>query len=335
MSATLAAAVPERCHLEHKVFTTLGDVAFRRSEGDGIPMMSVHLGERQASIPLNSLQRELAIVPDSPDGRMLELITGSLDYVTCLQPGDKLPLEIRTGEASWQPSATHCQIAAARLRLQLVTWYSPEGRWSEIALDDGAALLDLTADPLLHGEVALAAWHAAKELGSRLPAQIISMIDDLAQEMSYIEALRERLLLRVEHAGHSCADLAQRCRSKAGLAETSMQVVRLISVGYRQIRSRFEDVDAQTGEIISMLRNIESQRCFIRSNRDWLYRSQRAWDATLQGWQTPQRVIGDGTAALLAQTYQFLAPRFMPTTQWQVAHQPKRRRVDPAARMTW
>ena len=48
---------------------------------------------------------------------------------------------------------------------------------------------------------------------------------------------------------------------------------------------RFEELDAQTGEVMAALRNVDSQRAFIRSNRDWLYRSQRAWEPILGEWE--------------------------------------------------
>jgi hypothetical protein len=117
------------------------------------------------------------------------------------------------------------------------------------------------------------------------------------------------------------------------------QVHRLAILAYRQLRDRFDDVDAQTGEFSSMMRNVENQRSFIRSNRDFLYRAQRSWESLLGQWEQ----VGNGTAdiaALLVKTYQFLAPRFMPTKQW---HTPKQERAagrgrSPAAlrpQMAW
>ena len=65
------------------------------------------LGERQAAVPLRALQNEFGIADDSADGRMLGLIAGALDFVPLLRPGDALPAEVRTGEASWKPDAMH------------------------------------------------------------------------------------------------------------------------------------------------------------------------------------------------------------------------------------
>ncbi len=67
---------------------------------------------------------------------------------------------------------------------------------------------------------------------------------------------------------------------------------------------------------MAALRNAESQRAFIRSNRDWLYRSQLAWESTLGAWDAARPRADDATSVLLGRTYRFLAPRYMPVTEW-------------------
>ena len=56
--------------------------------------MVVQLGDKQAALPLISLQREFDILDDSADGRMLALIAQSLDFVAGLRLGDPLPKEV-------------------------------------------------------------------------------------------------------------------------------------------------------------------------------------------------------------------------------------------------
>lgn len=67
---------------------------------------------------------------------------------------------------------------------------------------------------------------------------------------------------------------------------------------------------------MSALRNSDSQRTFIRSARDWLYRTQRAWHSLLLEWETAEIGLDQGMMHLLNRSYQFLAPRFMPVTEW-------------------
>ena len=81
MAIEANAAPADHCTLTHRVFTSFGEPLFRRSETDGTPVMVVKLGEKEAAIPLRSLQREFGIPDDSDDGRMLGLIAQSLDFV--------------------------------------------------------------------------------------------------------------------------------------------------------------------------------------------------------------------------------------------------------------
>ena len=325
--------IPERCELRHKVFTTLGEVRFRRSTQDGLPLMALNLGEREASIPLQSLRREFMITDDSHDGQMLDLVGISLDFVSTIQPGDKFPPEVLTGQASWRPSPNHLRLATTRLRLDLVSWLSPSSRWAK-ADRDPLSLLRLADDAGLHDEVKAVAARGAAELNLAGPTEVLMAMEELSQELSFIEALRDRFMAPVESLCRRLARLRTSHKSGTVQADTLLQVTRLGLLAFRQIRNRFEEVDAQTGEIGNLLRNVESQRSFIRSNRDWLYRSQRAWQPVLDAWEQVREDVAAEVATLLGSTYQFLAPRFMPTKEWLVKRKP-RRRDEPAAQMQW
>jgi hypothetical protein len=100
-------APPECCLLEHPMFNVVGALCFRRATTDGVPSMIVQMGDREAAVPLRSLQREFGISDDSADGQMLSLIEQGLDFVHELRIGDRLPAEILTGHASWEPRDMH------------------------------------------------------------------------------------------------------------------------------------------------------------------------------------------------------------------------------------
>lgn len=331
--AAATTEIPDRCELQHRVFSSLGDVHFLRSATDGVPMMALRLGEREAHMPLDALRRELAIGKDSADGRMLDLIGSALDFVACLQPGDRLPPEIRTGEASWQPSPNHLRIALTRLQLDLVAWLSPNSRWAKASRDE-TNLLRLADDPALREEVKAVAIQAAMQLAMADNREVVRTLEELSHELAYIEALRERLLGRVVSLCRRVGQLLQSRARPPVSFDTLSQVHRLVIVAVKQIVNRFDDVDAQTGEVGSLLRNVDNQRSFIRSNRDWLYQSQRAWEPVLDRWSQAGDVATQDIGTLLAGTYQFLAPRFMPTSAW---HRPRQDRSGAAAtnRMRW
>jgi hypothetical protein len=308
-------ASQDLCLLEHRVFSRFGDPLFRRAETDGTPVMVVLLGEREAALPLRALQREFDIPDDSADGRMLALIAASLDFVNCLRIGDALPAEVLTGDASWEPSRQHLRLANARLQLQLAAWLRAGSKEDHAALDP-QALLTAADDPALRQQVQEAFGRVAEELKLPTSEAVVPMVESLAQELAYVEALRERLLQPVQSMAAKLARLAQGWRGDGKQLETLTQVRRLTGVALRGIGGRFEELDAQTAEVLSVLRNLESQKTFIRSNRDWLYRTQRAWQPLLLEWEDVGPTFDGRARTALDHSYRFLAPRFMPVTEW-------------------
>jgi hypothetical protein len=324
----------DRCVLAHRVFTSFGEPVFRRAETDGMPVMVVKLGDKEAAIPLRSLQREFAIADECDDGRMLGLIAQSLDFIAGLRIGDALPAEVLSGQASWEPDAMHLQIADARLQWQLVAWLN-SGTGADAPNLDAEALLQIADDPSRRHLVQQAFVKAAQALGLPDSKSVVRLVEELAHELAYIEALRERLLHRVKSMADKLHRMAMAYRGDGSHLETLTQVRRLTAAALAQIGRRFEELDAQTGEVMSALRNAESQRTFIRSNRDWLYRTQRAWQSLLAEWDVASVSFDEGVLALLGRTYQFLAPRFMPVTEWTNFTNPSRRKPHKERQMVW
>jgi len=315
--------LPSTCTLTHRLFTAFKDPVFRTAESDGTPVMVVRLGDREAALPLTSLQREFGILDESADGRMLALIAQSLDFVAGLRLGDPLPNEVLNGEASWDLDPVHLQIATTRLKLQLIEWLNA-GSGSEKPDLDAESLLQVADDPHLREQVQHAMARAASVLGVDSSANVVGLLETLGQELAYIEALRDRLLRRLRNMIAKLDRLPRGWHRDTMHTDRLMQVRRLSGTALRRISARFDELDAQTGEVMSALRNIDSQRAFIRFSRDWLYRSQRAWEPILAEWDAAETEINEKTLALLIRTYQFLAPRFMAATEWFSATRPRR-----------
>jgi hypothetical protein len=333
MDITTILPTPKFSHLEHRVFASFRDPLFRKAESDGVPVMMVELGDQEAAIPLSGMQREFGITDDSVDGQMLSLIARSLDFVAGLRIGDLLPSEVLTGEASWEPDAAHLSIANAKLQWQLVTWLNCGGAADEPSPDPGSLLL-LTDDPARRQLVQQAFAKAAEVLGLADSEAVVSLVEELAQELAYIEALRDRLLRRVRAMKGKLDRIAQAFRGDASHRETLTRVRRLAATAVTQIGRRFDELDAQTGEVMSALRNSDGQRTFIRSDRDWLYVTQRAWHPLLVEWEVAGISFDDGIVMLLSRTYRFLAPRFMPVTEWVALSRPTQKQ-EINARMKW
>jgi hypothetical protein len=311
----------DHCRLKHRLFNRFGDPLFRRAETDGTPVMVVMLGEREAALPLRALQREFDITDESEDGSMLALIAASLDFVTSLRLGDALPAEVLSGEASWEPSPQHLRLANARLRLQLAAWMRL-GTGEDHSAIEAQALMAAADEPAMLLAIEQACRRAAEELKLAGPEMVSPMLEILGQELAYVEALRERLLIPVQGMSAKLGRFAHGWRGDAAQLEKLTQVRRLNVVALRRIGGRFEELDAQTGEVLAALRNLDSQRTFIRSNRDWLYRTLRAWQPLLQEWTGVGFTFDDRVRTALENAYRFLAPRFMPVTEWIAASGP-------------
>lgn len=324
---------PTVCVLAHRGFGLLGAPLFRRAETDDTPVMVVTLGERQVALPLRALQREFGIADEAPDGRMLGMIAEALEFVSALRLGDPLPREVCTGEASWEPDATHLALAGMRLRMQLVAWLNAGAAVDAPQMND-EALLRLADDPVVRRQVQDALDHAATALGLPNREAVVELLEDLAHELAFIEALRDRLLRRVQTMVQKVVHMVQSLRGDAPQMDTLTQVRRLSLLALKQFARKFDELDANTGEVMAALRNANSQRTFIRSSRDFLYRSLRAWQPILDEWEAAGTDFDDGARELLGRTYQFLAPRYMPVTEWLSPTRPERSKA-PVRHMTW
>jgi hypothetical protein len=297
--------------------------------------MALSLGDRPATVPLRALQRELGIDDDSDDGRMLWLIAESLDFVVGLQLGDALPTEVVDGRASWTFGAGHRALASARLRLQLAAWLRPEAAGA--AIGDADVVRRLDSDPAMRKHVQAALGRAARDLGLAGPGEVLAMIELLAEELAYIEALRDMLLLPVRGVVARVERMCRGGRMNETRHEMLNQVRRLGAAALQQISARFDAVDADSRRVPEALGNVDCQRTLIRSSRDWLFRVSRGWAPILAAWDDQPEVPNRQPWKVLEQTYRFLAPRYMPVQEWQafVRQRPKARPDATASAMQW
>lgn len=310
---------PPLCKFDNPGFASLGTLLFRLTNGDGVAALVMRLDNSDVVVPLHAVARLFNIESTSPDGRMLHLIEQGLRFVSILRLGDPLPTEVLTGEASWQPTAYHQQIASARLQLQLLNWIGGAA-YAGGERVDMQALIASIEDPAIRPRVQEALRKASGELGIEGGGPAVArLVEELAGELAFIEALRERLLERVrtmiKRLGRTGASDGALSGSRR---ETLFQVTRLAMAGFAQITGRFEEVDAQTGEILPALRNLEHQRTFLRPHRDWLYCVQLAWEPLLKAWDTlPAHCASEAVWKVIEEAYRFLAPRYMARQEWQ------------------
>jgi len=311
--------VPTVVAFAHPFFAAVGDVQFRMSEHTRAPALMIKFGDGDAALSFGGIRRELKLAEDSPDAGMLEAVAAALQFVSVLKIGDPLPAEVLSGEASWEIEQRHRDIALARLTMQLVTWATGD----ETAITDADALSQVADDPATQAKAEKAIADAAERLSVEVE-EVKATLRMLAEELAFIEALREKFA-GVLSMRDKMDVLRRKYSNERSVAEVADAVRRLMTVAVKRLTNLFEQIDAQTGEIMGMLKNPKAQEGYIRTKRDELYCRMVAWRDILAKWDKCDSKPTEGNVALLRETYRFLAPRFMPAQQWVLASQLQQR----------
>ncbi|MFV3129986.1 hypothetical protein [Niveispirillum sp. KHB5.9] len=296
-----------------KVFQLPGGY-FALSKDNNDAVFNVHLGEVWGKIPFRTLRESFQIEDKSDDARLLSIVEKGLKYVKEIRPGDSIPRELLDGSASWRVDERHLTIARGRLTLQLVSWIT--GR--EEAITDRYKLEQIVDDPLTKSRAQEAFSKLAKQFGlpEERKQEMVDKVDYLARELSYIEALRDRY----GHVQKIMAKLSQAKRSFKGDGQIVSDVSRMQALAKTPVANFddiFEQVDAQTSEVMAMLRTFDAQVAFIRRMRDELHTMLMVWDEMIDMWDGHDIDKEPETESRLKRTYQFLAKNFLISKVWQ------------------
>lgn len=306
-----AQAYPETVTFEHAFFKRVDDVYFRFDAPTKQAIAVVTLGEEQISLPLHGIQREFSIPADSPDGRLMALLAKGLKYVTALRMGDPVPKEVTSGEASWEPKEKHRQIAYHRLAMQVLGWLSHD----EHVITNPDELLQVAGDPTFRKRVNDAFGEAAHALGLQTKEEVTELIQGLAAELAYIEAMRDEFET-IKRMHRKTETLRTLYASEHSQLEIANSLIRLVALAVDDLTKEFETVDAQTGEIMAALRNLDTVKHYLREHRNDLRVRLLAWDDILVKWLDHPMKASRETEDLISETYRFLAPRYMPVDEW-------------------
>jgi hypothetical protein len=302
---------PSIVKLDHVVFSRFAECLFYLSAPREEFVLSVDIGGNRVVLPVAGLVKEFAVGPD--DIKMLELVRESVRFVRGLRIGDALPKEVLTGEASWEVSPKHQMLARQRVLMQLVNWLSG----AATLLTSPEELIQLANDPATKKKVNEAFAEAADRLGigRENRSQMVTYVSKLSGELAYVEALREvvesirAMFVKVE-------GLSKVYQREKGLLLTIDHVRKLMLVAIAEFADRIANLDAQTGEIIAVLKNLENQVLFIREKRDELYTRLLAWREILDEWRNVDVAMSLKMENIIARLYQFLAARYMKTDEW-------------------
>ena len=302
-----------KIQFSHWFFHKMEDIHFQIAASDKEPTLVAKYAKNDVVLTLKGIMKEFDIDPTSADGVMLEQVGKGLKYVKGLRLGDPLPKEILTREASWSLSPRHQEIAYQRVSLQLVNWMSG----GETVITDPDELLQLAEDPAIKKQISAAFGEAADKLGygKDEKEKVVQHVEELAKELAYIEALRDRFR-RIKIMDDKIQQLRRLYGREKSVLEIADQVARLGERAVREFEAMFDELDAQTGEILAVLKNLSTQVAYIRDKRDELHIRLMAWDDILDRWQTADMKISQQNPVLLRDTYKFLAPRFMAVKEW-------------------
>jgi hypothetical protein len=307
-------STPRSTHFrfEHRVFAVEG-ARFAWTSDTQEPAFHVMLGDLQVAVVLPTLRHEFGIKQDSTDGELLTVVERSLRHVKEIRPNDSIPREILDGSASWQVEERHRMIAKGRLCLQIASWLGGE----EAVVVDLASLEQLVEDPVTKQKVDQAFGEIAEKLGlgRARKQEVIDRIDDLARELSYIEALRERYGA-IPAIVRTLNELARTYKNDRMITQEISRVRTLLMRPQEEFESLFAQCDAMTGEILSVLRKFEAQVEFVRDMRDDLHSRLMRWDEVIELWQGLEAVKGETQENAIKAMYRFAARNFPQRQEW-------------------
>lgn len=297
---------------EHKIFKVPG-ARFALTGQDRVPALRVKVGELEASIPIESLAHEFGIAEDSRDGKLLDTVRKGLNYVKDIRPGDTIPRELLDGSASWSIEERHREKAKNRLMVQIAKWVTGD---TVITPDEATVQAEL-AKPETKERIQQGVADIAKKLGLGVERkqEVIDLADRVARELAYIEALRERF----QHAGAIQSKLLQVMALHRGDRHFVAEVQRvraLMEPPIRDFSFVFDQVDGQTGEILTVLKSYDKQISFIREMRDELHKKIMIWDEIIEIWDIDLSTRSKGIREAVQSTYRFVAYNFPQSQDW-------------------
>ena len=303
---------------EHKVFSVEGCYFTADRNGDK-PKFLMPLGDEMAAIALVSLRQEFGIAEDSSDGKLLDIVAKSLKYVQEIRPNDSVPQEILDGSASWSVEERHRTAAHARIKIQLATLLS--GREDQVI--DSDQIEQLVDDPDIKRRVKKAFGLVAEKLGipPENKQEVINKIQQIGHELSFIEGLRERFT-SITDIPPKLERLGKFYGNQTTTWEELDRVKILLRDAMEDIETVFDMVDAQTCEILTVLRSFDNHVQHIRDARDDLHRRFMDWDDIIDPWQSEEGVEkSNEVEQLIKQTYRLLAQKFPQTQSWALVNQ--------------
>lgn len=304
--------LPQTVAFEHPFFGTFDNTHFRLSEPpENRPVLVGSLGEQDVTLPLTGVAREFHIDRNSPDGVMLDVVARSLEFVTAVRTGDPVPVEVLTGDASWDPEPDHQERGRKQVELALAAWHTG-------------------GEPAIHDARKIDAAYAAADAGAQRAAALAALsqtsegdgdpavqLERLIEEYAFIEAMRDRhmAIARVQAVIKGIQKFHAKEMSVSG---ELAPVLRLLGIPVKLLHETLHGVDERLMDIAALFADFEAAEKFIQNARNDLFRRMSAWDDIIDYWGEidPRQPEMFNLVERARELYRFLAPRYMPVDEW-------------------
>ncbi len=315
MAKQLTFRMPDTVAFRHSFFSTFPDALFRRDAQGGEPVLVFELGDQKVMLPFDGFKREFSLTEATADAVMLNTVSRSLDYVSVLSLGDPVPAEVLTGNPSWAPDARHIADARNRITAELVGWNLAQ----EVPRDDQVRLRQFLARYVNDETIRFSLLRLAAHFGDGAhgATRLSSVMNDLAEELAYIETLRERTSA-IASISDKLVSMRRDFVHHASVMSDLEPVARMIAKPVTQFRSLIREVDTRLSDVVSAFTDPDAMQLFMRRIRDDLARRLSAWEPFRAAWDRISVRNADpfDIVPALRDLYRFLAPRYMPVDEW-------------------
>lgn len=307
------ASPPRRFEFANKVFH-IESGAFQIDATTDEPVYTVDLGDVRATLTFATLRGSFGIEKDDPDSKLLEHVKRALVFVRRVRHGDSLPSELLDGTASWTVDERHREVARGRVWTGLVAWISGGKAASGVSIDEFAKIASSvetrTRVQAAFGQLADALGYPPAKRGD-----VVDQIERLIGELSFLEALRERVGM-ARRVVETLRGYRTALRREKTLAEEVERTMVLADRPVAELEKRLAAVDAQTAHVLDTLRQLAGRIATIRQTRDTLHAGMMKWDAMLEAWADAPPQPGPDAHRLIRSTYSFVARHFPVQQRW-------------------
>lgn len=294
-----------RFDFDNKIFAIPGAYIFGQGT-EREPMLSVQMGDLNASVPLAGICEEFGIDAESSDRQLLRLATKALDFVKFIAPGDQIPNEILDGTSSWKLEDRHLEYSKNRTLLSLASWASDQ----EFKVRDPQQISRILENSEIKKNLQAGFEAAAEELQLAGKDEVMPLIEQIARERSYVVSLKEYYdwILALPNALKQAQSILKRDKQTV---EVTIRVHQLASTAVDKYRKRFDAFDAHMDGSRSILTSIPGTIEFIRKTRDDLHKDTLLWKEIEAEWKTPPFESVKLMRKNVNDLYSFLARNFM------------------------